>query len=204
MCPHLKWSFDQFVINGRFQYISIFHLLFQQESLPGCILQHSPIYSWWPEWLSWGSRWKKRTPCWRYHEPTAPETKHSFNKESQKIGEHWTFTASSCDFPTLYLVGMYGISMFISINHSQWDRHGVTNKCYGYCVSSDVRESFHGRHLWPWKSEDERVKSLSPGHNKTISVFQIEEKKKKITQLGCGQLSQCCKKSPARRHRQHM
>lgn len=41
-------------------------------TLPVCDLQRSPVCWWWPELPSWGSRWKRRIPCWRRREPTAP------------------------------------------------------------------------------------------------------------------------------------
>lgn len=108
---------------------------------------------------------------------------------------------SSCDILTLYLVGMYGISMLIGVDHCQWDRHGVANKCDGYCVSSDVRESVQSRHPGPRESRDRGVKSQTTGSYFSIIRFVCYFQILKITQLGCGQLSQCCKQSPARRHR---
>ena len=73
-------------------------------------------------------------------------------------------STNSCDILTLYLVWMYGIAVFIGINHCKRHRHSVSNKCDGYCVSSDVRESVHGRHPWLWESEDRRIQIQIPWH----------------------------------------
>lgn len=103
---------------------------------------------------------------------------------------------------------MYGISMFISINHCQWDRHRITYKSYGYRVPSNVWESVQGWHPWLWKSEYKKIKSDATLSNWAFQVFYLFIIKYlflnlKITQLGCGQLSQSCKWSPVR-HRPHL
>ena len=89
-------------------------------------------------------------------------------------------STSSCDIRTLYLVGMDGISMFIGIDHRQRDRHSVTNKCYSYCVSSNLRESVEGRHLWPRESRETRLKYQTTGCYLSTLSFLFFFKSKKL------------------------
>lgn len=93
--------------------------------------------------------------------PWASSSWNQTQVQHTKLTNKWksNISASTCQICTFYLIGMYRISMFICINHCQWDRYGITNKCYGYCVSSNVRESVQGRHLWSWESADERINS---------------------------------------------
>lgn len=81
--------------------------------------------------------------------------------ETQKVGRlariELNISTSSSDMHGFYLVGVYRISMFISINHCQRDRHGVTNECYCYRVPSNGRESVKSRQLWPRESEDQEI-----------------------------------------------
>lgn len=94
--------------------------------------------------------------------PWASSSWNQAQVQRKQLTDWWesNISISSCDILILYLVRMYGISMFIGVYHCQWDRHSITNKCYGYCVSSNVRESVQGRHPWPWESEDRRIKEL--------------------------------------------
>lgn len=68
---------------------------------------------------------------------------------------------------------MYGVAMFISVDHRQWDRHSVTHKCDGHCVSCDFRERVQGRHPWLRESGDRRLKNQTTGSSRTHQCFEV-------------------------------
>lgn len=86
-----------------------------------------------------------------------PWASSSWNKTQVQSKYLTDLQESSSDIPTFYLVGVYRISMFIGINHCQWDGHSIANKCYGYCVPSNGRKHVKGRQLWPRESEDQKI-----------------------------------------------
>ena len=51
-----------------------------------------------------------------------------------------------------YLVGAYGVCVFISVYHRQGDGHSIANQCYGYRVASNVRKRVYSRHLRAWEA----------------------------------------------------
>lgn len=62
-----------------------------------------------------------------------------------------------------HLVGMDGISVLVCVDHGQRDRHGVTHKRDGHCVSRDVRERAQGGEFGLRESGNERVQDQTAG-----------------------------------------
>lgn len=50
---------------------------------------------------------------------------------------------------THYLVGVDGVAMLVSVDHRQWDGHGVADEGDGHRVAGDVGEGAQGRQPWP-------------------------------------------------------
>ena len=45
-----------------------------------------------------------------------------------------------------YLVGLYGVSVLVGVNHCQRDRHGVVYERDSDSVTGDLRQHLQGRH----------------------------------------------------------
>lgn len=68
------------------------------------------------------------------------ESEASFTQTGNQLGG-----VGEGDVLILHLIGVDGISMFVSVDHRQRDRHGVADKRYGHCVSGNVRKSAQSR-----------------------------------------------------------